>query len=54
MELPTIRGSDHPEGMVVVPSKDGRDRLLVVYERASKDRFRGAHGVSADLFEIPA
>ena len=54
MDLPTGHGSDHPEGIVVVPSKDGRDRLLVVYERASKRRFRGAHGVEADLFVIPA
>ena len=54
MDLPTGHGSDHPEAMVVVPSKDGRDRLLVVYERAAKRRFRGAHGVEADLFVIPA
>lgn len=53
MELPTGRGSDIPEGLVVVPSADGRDRLLVVYERASKRRFRGEHGVDADLFVIP-
>jgi uncharacterized protein DUF3616 len=55
MELPTgQRGSDHPEGIAVLPSKDGRGRLLVVYERASAKRFRGAHGVRADLFPIPA
>lgn len=54
MDLPTGRGCDHPEGVVVVPSKDGRDRLLVVYEKASRLRFRGAHGVDADLFVIPA
>jgi uncharacterized protein DUF3616 len=53
MELPTGRGSDIPEGIVVVPSKDGRDRLLVVYERASRQRFRGSHGVDAELFVIP-
>jgi hypothetical protein len=54
MELPTGRGADHPEGIMVVPSKNGRDRLLVVYEKASKRRFRGAHGVDADLFVLPA
>lgn len=53
MDVPSGRGHDLPEGIVVVPSKDGRDRLLVVYERASKQRFRGAHGVEADLFVIP-
>ena len=55
MDLPSgQRGTDHPEGIVVLPSKDGRERLLVVYERASEKRFRGAHGVRADLFAIPA
>lgn len=54
MDLPTGHGDDHPEGIVVVPSKAGRERLLVVYERASKGRLRGAHGVEADLFGIPA
>ncbi|HET7729901.1 MAG TPA: DUF3616 domain-containing protein [Usitatibacter sp.] len=52
MDLPTGQGSDYPEGIVVVPSTDGRDRLLVVYERASRKRFRGAHDVDADLFVI--
>jgi hypothetical protein len=53
MDLPTGNRGDRPEGIVVVPSKDKRDRLLVVYERASKRRFRGAHGVEADLFTLP-
>lgn len=53
MDLPTGHGSDYPEGIVVVPAADGRDRLLVVYERASRKRFRGAHDVDADLFVIP-
>lgn len=54
MDLPTGSGnSDCPEGIVVVPATDGRDRLLVVYERASRRRFRGAHDVDADLFVIP-
>jgi hypothetical protein len=52
MDLPHGEGHDHPEGIVVVPSKDGRDRLLVVYEKASRKRFHGAHGVNADLFTI--
>jgi hypothetical protein len=54
MDLPDGGRNDLPEGIVVVPSKDGRDRLLVVYERSSKRRLRGAHGVEADLFIIPA
>lgn len=53
MDLPTGQGSDYPEGIAVVPSTDGHDRLLVVYERASRKRFRGAHDVDADLFVIP-
>lgn len=53
MDLPTGQGSDYPEGIVVVPATDGRDRLLVVYERASRKRFHGAHDVDADLFVIP-
>lgn len=54
MDLPAGDGTDHPEGIAVVPGKDGRDRLLVVYERAARTRFRGAHGVDADLLVIPA
>jgi uncharacterized protein DUF3616 len=53
MDLRTGQGNDYPEGIVVVPSSDGRDRLLVVYERASRERFRDAHDVDADLFVIP-
>ncbi|APV52334.1 hypothetical protein BWI17_06935 [Betaproteobacteria bacterium GR16-43] len=54
MELPVGRGNDRPEAIVVVPSRDGRDRLLVVYERAARSRYLGAHGVVADLFVLPA
>lgn len=54
MDLPVGQGNDHPEGIVVVPSRDGRDRLLVVYERAARARYAGAHGVVADLFVLPA
>ena len=54
LDLPVGQGSDHPEGIVVVPSQDGRDRLLVVYELAAKARYLGKHGVAADLFVLPA
>jgi len=53
VDLPTGRRSDRPEGIVVVTSRRGRDRILVLYERAAKSRLRGAHGTDADLFAIP-
>lgn len=46
-------GADHPEGIAVI-TQGARDRLLVVYEKASKRRYLGAHGVAADVFPIPA
>lgn len=52
MDLPTGRRSDRPEGIVVMTSPRGRDRILVLYERAAESRMRGAHGTDADLFAI--
>jgi hypothetical protein len=37
-----------------VITQGARERLLVVYERASKRRYLGADGVAADVFPIPA
>ncbi len=53
MDLPTGGRSDRPEGIVVVASKRGHDRILVLYERAATSRLRGAHGTGADWFAIP-
>ena len=53
MDLPAGEGDDHPEGIAVI-TQGARERLLVVYERASKRRYLGADGVAADVFPIPA
>jgi hypothetical protein len=46
-------GSDHPEGMCRFDEGDGLRTLLVVYDAASASR-RDAHGVTADVYALPA
>jgi len=53
-DLPASPGGDHAEGLTVLPGAKGTpDRLLVVYERVSRARKRGASGVIGDVFVLP-
>ena len=53
-DLPASPGGDHAEGLTLLPGAKGtRDRLLVVYERVSRARKRGASGVIGDVFVLP-
>lgn len=53
-DLPSSPGGDHAEGLTVLPRERGSaDRLMVVYERATRARHQGSTGVSADVFALP-
>lgn len=53
-ELPSRPDGDHAEGLALLPGAKGEPgRLLVVYERASRARKRGASAVVADVFTLP-
>jgi hypothetical protein len=53
-DLPSSPGGDHAEGLTLLPAARGEpDRLLVVYERASRRRHRGASGALADVYTLP-
>ncbi len=53
-DLPSSAGGDHAEGLTLLPGERGEaDRLLVVYERASRARRTGATGTIGDVFTLP-
>jgi len=53
LRLPFGDGADHPEGMTIVQRRTrGSRRLMIVFEKTSPDRRRGANTVEARLFSI--
>jgi hypothetical protein len=53
-DLPFGDGDDHAEGMTVLRlPRSAVDHLLVVYDGPAPARWRGEHGVLADLFPLP-
>jgi hypothetical protein len=53
LDLPDDGRNDHPEGIAAWPAAaGGRARLLVLYERAAKDRQRGPAAVLADVYVL--
>ena len=50
--LPFGDGADHPEGMAVVRTGAGKPKLMIVFEKTSARRRRGANAVEARLFSI--
>jgi hypothetical protein len=52
-DLPSSPGGDHAEGLTLLPYEQGAaDRLLVVYERVTRARRRGATGAVGDVFSL--
>ena len=53
LRLPFGAGADHPEGMTIVKTRAGESRrLMIVFEKTSPARRRGANTVEARLFSI--
>ena len=50
--LPFGDGADHPEGMAVVTTGASQRQLMIVFEKTSSRRRRGARTVEAQLFSI--
>jgi hypothetical protein len=57
LEVPFGVGSDHAEGMALLPAKDGgRREVLLVYDAPSDERKSGREGeavLRADIFTLP-
>lgn len=54
LDIPTGRGTDHPEGLAVVPSADGARQVMVVYDSPGEKRTEAGPGtVTADVFDLP-
>ena len=45
-------GSDHPEGLTLTRTEDGRPAVLVVYDSPHARRRHGAAAVDADIFPL--
>lgn len=55
LNLPFGQGVDHPEGISLFASRDGKDEgLLVVHDSASPSRQIGESTLVADVFPLPA
>jgi hypothetical protein len=54
LEIPFGQGTDHAEGMTVVPGEGvGPRQILVVYDSPSEGKREGEHGVRAEVFDLP-
>lgn len=54
IEIPTGRGTDHPEGLAVVPGAGSPRQVLVVYDSPGPGRTGAGPGtVTADVFDLP-
>lgn len=51
-DLPFTHGSDHAEGLALMPALDQPEALLVVYDSPSAARIPAPHAVYADLFRL--
>jgi hypothetical protein len=55
LNLPFGQGVDHPEGISLFASRDGKDEgLLVVHDSASPSRQIGESTLVADVFPLPS
>ena len=53
LAIPFGSGTDHAEGITIIPGSENPLRVLVVYDSPSKQRTEGARAVRADVFELP-
>ncbi|PYD84879.1 DUF3616 domain-containing protein, partial [Pseudomonas syringae pv. pisi] len=54
LALPFGQGADHPEGISLFSSQDGREQgLLVVHDSASPSRQIGDSTLVADVYPLP-
>ncbi|WP_035484578.1 DUF3616 domain-containing protein [Geminicoccus roseus] len=51
LDLPVGRGTDHAEGIALLPGSEGRE-LLVVYDSPAKSRIHGERAVDADVMAL--
>lgn len=52
LDIPFGQGTDHAEGIAVLPSADGAKRLLVLYDSPAPGRKHGDTDIDGDLFEL--
>lgn len=52
-DLPFTIGSDHAEGLTLMPCMGYDDGLMVVYDSPHDDRFASKKAVFADIFRLP-
>ncbi len=54
MEIPFGQGTDHAEGIAIVPDAGVPGEVLVVYDSPGEERKKGVvDAVRADVFELP-
>jgi hypothetical protein len=54
LTIPHGEGTDHAEGMTIIPGSENPRQLLIVYDSPSEDRKAGAAAVRADVFNLPS
>jgi hypothetical protein len=54
LEIPFGPGTDHAEGIAIIPGEEQPLQILVVYDNPSSQRKEGTGAVRADVFELPA
>lgn len=52
MEIDYGQGTDHAEGIAIVPDTGPRSRILVVYDSPGNERKKGVDAVKADVFDL--
>lgn len=54
IEIPHGDGTDHAEGMALIPDVGQPKQILIVYDSPSARRREGTDAVRADVFDVPA
>jgi hypothetical protein len=54
LEIPFGSGTDHAEGIAIIPGEEQPLQILVVYDSPSSKRKEGSGAVRADVFDLPA
>jgi hypothetical protein len=54
LTIPHGEGTDHAEGMTIIPGSENPRQVLLVYDSPKDDRKAGAAAVRADVFNLPS